>query len=309
MPNRGIIALSLVLAIRAGTTFGAEPPSNLVRDGGFETIREVTLADSRHIRDAMENHGADLSRDGPVVRMPVNFSMFCGTRRLRVVTGKPPAEVHGGAKAILLNGSYWMHTVTVHPGDVLEASFFAKGEGKARLILGYGNPMQQIVPNPVRVSGDRWTEIRHRFDLRKYTAIRSVSPRLATMGDIVIDDLSLVRVRSGDATEEQARIDVPLAFAVRTEAPVRIDGKLNESCWAEAVKIGPLYDIYHNEQYSEPHTFFRAAWDAEALYLAVEAEEPDPARMKAEKGAHDSWPGGNNIELFLDTNLDRKSVV
>lgn len=85
-----------------------------------------------------------------------------------------------------------------------------------------------------------------------------------------------------------ARSQVPPLTAVAADTPVRLDAQLDEPVWARA----PGYERF---QQQDPftggpapyRTRLRIAFDAQALYLAIEAFDPDPAALRAPLVRHD----------------------
>jgi hypothetical protein len=232
---------------------------------------------------------------------------------LLFVEEEPGREVHSGKRAIRLNGPYFLSPeIPAHTGDVFRVRFYAKGTGTARISLwltgGEGNDnkrLGQAAQPVVPVTSTTWTLIEQVISTQDVSNIKRVTPRLEVSGDIYVDDLSLERIAVapvGKATEF-----FPLAFAAWTEAPVTLDGKLDDECWRRALRNGPLRQTHDNGKVSEPFTFFQAAYDRQYLYLAIEAREPDAAKLALKNTAHDTWPSGGSIELFLDPLCSRSS--
>jgi len=187
----------LVAALAAGWAADPAPP-NMVRDGGFEEVRECVVAADRYIRNAIYEQGVDMGEDAPVVLLPAAFSQFCGCKRLIVVEGAPSKEVHSGKRALLFSGSFYLQGGgPAGPRDVLQASYWARGKGKVRLILHLtdtnGRYFAQAVPDPIAVDSQQWVPVRHTLEMKAYQNLASIWPRMEATGDVVIDDLSLVR--------------------------------------------------------------------------------------------------------------------
>jgi hypothetical protein len=94
--------------------------------------------------------------------------------------------------------------------------------------------------------------------------------------------------------------------AATAEAP-KIDGRLDEALWKRAADVDRLIPIDLVSKASVP-TEAWLAWDAENLYLAVRATETDIANLRVQDRERDEAVHRDaSIELFLDTNLDRKT--
>ncbi|HOL23030.1 MAG TPA: hypothetical protein PLQ41_09300, partial [bacterium] len=149
-----------------------EEKKNLVPDGGFEEVREVLISSDQYFFKAIES-GVELTKEGPFVIIPSNFSQFAGgCKKLKVIEGEAGKEVHTGKRAILLSdGSFYLRaTSDAETGDVFIARFYAKGKGKVRLILHLTNKegkyYNQAVPNPFPVETDEWVLVEQRLDTK-----------------------------------------------------------------------------------------------------------------------------------------------
>lgn len=92
----------------------------------------------------------------------------------------------------------------------------------------------------------------------------------------------------------------------RTESAPRIDGRLDDAVWSHATWSENFVDI-EGEKRPAPRlrTRFRALWDAQALYLAAEFEEPD---LWATLTRHDAVIYHDpDFELFVDPDGDGRS--
>ncbi|MDL2354351.1 MAG: carbohydrate-binding family 9-like protein [Pseudomonadota bacterium] len=85
----------------------------------------------------------------------------------------------------------------------------------------------------------------------------------------------------------------------RTDMPIRIDGKLDETIWAKAAWTDNFVDI---EGAAKPTPRFKTRakmlWDDDYLYLAIEMEEPDLWATLTERDAVIFQD--NDIEVFID---------
>jgi len=176
-----------------------EEKKNLVPDGGFEEVREVLISSDQYFFKAIES-GVELTKEGPFVIIPSNFSQFAGgCKKLKVIEGEAGKEVHTGKRAILLSdGSFYLRaTSDAETGDVFIARFYAKGKGKVRLILHLTNKegkyYNQAVPNPFPVETDEWVLVEQRLDTKDKPDLAKIWARLEATGEVYIDDVSLVK--------------------------------------------------------------------------------------------------------------------
>jgi hypothetical protein len=89
----------------------------------------------------------------------------------------------------------------------------------------------------------------------------------------------------------------------RARSPIVIDGKLNDSAWADAPWSEPFVDIEGDKQ-PKPRwqTHMKMLWDDTALYIAAELEEP---HVWATLNEHDSVIFHDpDFEVFLDPDCD-----
>ena len=104
-----------------------------------------------------------------------------------------------------------------------------------------------------------------------------------------------------------AGMKVPSIRAKRAAVPPRIDGDLNDACWKKAAETTPFVKLSKNEP-ARRKTVARIAYDDNAFYFAVRAEEPDMKAVnellrKSRKGPWDT----DLIEIFIDLNHDRNT--
>ena len=99
----------------------------------------------------------------------------------------------------------------------------------------------------------------------------------------------------------------PRAAARRLEGGIRVDGRLDEPDW----KTGKWYNDFRSASLEsenrgipkpvEIQTHWKARFDADAMYVAVRCEEPQPDRIVAEAGSHDGTVWRDDcVEVFFD---------
>ncbi len=175
---------------------------NIIPDGGFEKVREVVIGTDKYIYNAIQA-GIDFGqKGGPIVILPSNFGQFARRyEKLIVVEGTPGQEVHTGKRALYLSGkgSFYFRGARseAKTGDVFKARYYIKGEGKVRLILYLinteGKYYAQAVPPMVTVDSDKWTLVEQTLDTSDKPDLKRIWVRLASQGDIYIDDVSLIK--------------------------------------------------------------------------------------------------------------------
>ncbi|MGC9317391.1 MAG: sugar-binding protein, partial [Armatimonadota bacterium] len=102
----------------------------------------------------------------------------------------------------------------------------------------------------------------------------------------------------------------PVATAGMTDAPPAIDGVLGDACWADSSAILRGFVETDMSAFAPVRTDARVCWDAERLYIGVRCEEPNTDALRAQMTERDDaiWRD-DCIELFLDTNHDRKTYA
>lgn len=176
---------------------------NLLEDGGFENIREAEVGAGGHFFNAIKA-GCDMGGD-LIVRVPKNLDQLSGAKKFIIVDGKPDKEVHSGEHALLFNGGFYLtFSAAAKEGDLLEASFYAKGKSKVSLFLpgmsaegkwvGNGG-LPQVYPVDLN-SPDGWQQLTFRFTIKGEEVVKC-GARFNAEGDVCIDDL-VIRKLSGD---------------------------------------------------------------------------------------------------------------
>jgi hypothetical protein len=90
--------------------------------------------------------------------------------------------------------------------------------------------------------------------------------------------------------------------AVRVTGTIVLDGNPDEPTWRQAPVLDEFYEIYPGDSVKPAvHTTARFAWDAEYFYVAVEADDPNPATIRQPFVRRD-WvrAGQDYIQLYID---------
>jgi hypothetical protein len=101
----------------------------------------------------------------------------------------------------------------------------------------------------------------------------------------------------------------PPALASRTQAPVQLDGRLDEAAWAAAPPIGPLTQTEPREGAPPGEaTEVRILRDDDNLYFGIRAFDRDPSGIAATKMGRDGdLEGDDHVMVVLDTFGDRRN--
>ncbi len=113
-----------------------------------------------------------------------------------------------------------------------------------------------------------------------------------------------------EAQTAAATAPAPIVVA-HTSEPIAIDGDLSDAAWAQATVLDAFYEYTPGDNVA-PKVRTRAllAYDREALYVGVWAEDPQPHRIRAPYVERDQVFGDqDNLAVFLDTRGDRRTAL
>ncbi len=106
--------------------------------------------------------------------------------------------------------------------------------------------------------------------------------------------------KAAAATEVAGRI--PLL-----QGAITIDGQIDEAAWGGALVQAISYDIQPGDNTPAPvETVVRIGYTQDALYLAFDARDPDPAQIRAHLRDRDQAFGDDWVGVFLDTFDDQR---
>ena len=102
----------------------------------------------------------------------------------------------------------------------------------------------------------------------------------------------------------------PAIRAVTASSPIRLDGRLDEPCWAEADSITDFRQREPAEGApASERTVVKLARDADALYVGVRAEDRDVRRIRASQLRRDAdLEGDDTIMLLIDSFCRRRGA-
>ena len=93
----------------------------------------------------------------------------------------------------------------------------------------------------------------------------------------------------------------------RTDTPIEIDGVLDEAAWARSLRVDLGIEV--QPAANEPAPVATTAFlieDGENLYVAFQAEDPDPERIRAYLRDRDSAWSDDHVGIILDTYNDER---
>ena len=173
-----------------------------------------------------------------------------------------------------------------------------------------------------------WTHVSGTLAAPPGSRYMVVGLSLAGDGEVFFDDLTVSKLpgselppvevsigRLEDRDETAIGVKVPGAEEKKllkvglAERPPKLDGVLDDPCWADAGKIPDLmlYQVGSQTDPTRPTTVLACA-DRDALYLGFVCVEPAGFKPVTEGKGRDGYIWKDDIvEVFLDTNLDRKS--
>lgn len=222
-----------------------------------------------------------------------------------------------------------VHTpARVEPGEVMTLRFGVEGPAQGltlRLTAWPPRPGSRQVAlggvgaPPVTIPRDPRAQI-HTQDLVageqtiELTLPRPWHPRQVLLTLELLDGDTPRRALQGPRREDGvamlALIDVPArptpVVAVPMPAPPRLDGRLDEPGWARA-EVHPLVRSLDGEPYLDRPGTVRWAWDAQALYVAAQIEDPD---VWSEYTQHDQPLWKQEVfEVFVFGDAERRGYL
>lgn len=99
------------------------------------------------------------------------------------------------------------------------------------------------------------------------------------------------------------------AVALRVDSAPVVDGRLDDAVWQAAVRQSGFGQVVPQD--GVPPTFltsFRVIYTANAVYVGIEADDPNPDQVVAKNGRRDGFTGGDDeVLVALDTDGDGRS--
>jgi len=209
------------------------------------------------------------------------------------------------------------HMLARQIATVAPITVSAAGE-KIPLLVALRNPLQKTVEVavwPDLSGGSRW-----RISPEVATAVLQPGQQQELQFNGSVDSLEQAYPGPAFATTVSGLTDktvtariVPLieplrvAQCLRAAARPELDGKLDDSIWQDA-KVKGDFLRSDGSQLAQFATEVWVAYDRENLYLACRCQEPNLEGMVVNADQRDGkvWED-DSVEVFLDTNFDRKS--
>ncbi|MBD3293744.1 MAG: hypothetical protein GF393_12530 [Armatimonadia bacterium] len=228
----------------------------------------------------------------------------------------------------------WPPRMAVRPGQTVRASMWIKatefGEGSScgGMLEFYGPENERLSEGRARLRGPQvpqdWTEVSATTVVPEGAAGAVIWFSLynegvaycddvlvtvasgATMPDLPVETGPVIRRMAVQADEGPPQEEKILRSGV-AETPPTIDGALDDSAWEAAGSVRDFLPFLQVPG-TEVTTTVRACADRDALYFGFECTEPDTADLIAETQERDGpvWQD-DSVELFLDTNRDRRT--
>ena len=312
------ICIGLWLAMFTATSLpAAEVTENLVADGGMEQWRTTGPDDSWWNYLTVQWQETEFTRDdrGRILTPKIADQLY-DTKIL-----KPEAnDVYSGQSALRLKGQLYLRAAdttayNTRDGDIYLVRYQVKGTGQSSVHLHvYGEGIAQLVESKGVPEPDRWTLIEQRIQIVG-PAPTTIFPRLWASEEVLIDDLSIVRViRPGERPlqEVPAALQERIAFASPAAGAITPDGLLDEPSWAAAVAFSGFRPHADQQLLAPAQPSFRVLYDDQALYFGVEIPLPN-ARQVLDELAHqpladaqgqprpktDTYTSRHSVEFFL----------
>ncbi|MBW8189842.1 carbohydrate binding family 9 domain-containing protein [Neiella marina] len=108
-----------------------------------------------------------------------------------------------------------------------------------------------------------------------------------------------------------AQANTALSLKQMHSAPVKpvIDGVIDEAVWQSATKVVVDNEYYPADNVTSPiNTIAYMYQDGEALYVAVEAHDPDPEQIRAIYRSRDTTKSDDRVGIIIDTFNDQRSA-
>src|SRR5436190_9706176 len=103
----------------------------------------------------------------------------------------------------------------------------------------------------------------------------------------------------------------PLAYAKRVvtaDGSIHIDGKLDESVWAQARPAIQFYQTApHEGEPATERTDVRVAFDDDAIYIAARLFDSDPAGVRGQLARRDAFTEADQFEVAFDSYHDHNT--
>lgn len=193
-------------------------------------------------------------------------------------------------------GMQWNHYhVDVEGGSDIIFSAYVKTEGCQPCRVGchfYQKDKAHLgfVGKPFRGKPGEWVYLRERIQVPERASLMGVALYANQLGKTWFDDVAILGTPTTTATRGKPKLD----------------GKLDDACWAEGKAI-TQFVVHTGAGLAREKTRAWIAYDNDALYVAFRCPHPPGAALKTEAAQHDGnvWLD-DSIEVFLDPDHDHK---
>ena len=104
--------------------------------------------------------------------------------------------------------------------------------------------------------------------------------------------------------------DVRSVPAVRTDAPIRIDGRLDDEAWRLAEPASGFLQLVPDEgRPAREQTRLQLAYDGEAIYVGARLLDSDPARIVRRLSRRDLTADADKLSIYFDPHHDHLTGV
>jgi hypothetical protein len=317
MVGMAVAALVAMLAL-APALAATELTDNLVADGGMEEWQATGPQGGPFGWDylTVQWKAAEFARDeqGRILT-PKITDQFYDTHVVKPET----EDVHGGRKALRLKGQLYLRQSSqdayrTRDGDIYLVRYWVKGEGQSLMHFTiYGDAAVQMLEVKGKPEKDRWSLIEERLQVVG-RAPTTVFPRLWASQELLIDDVSVVRILRPDERKLEAvaaDLQKRVAFAWPADGAVTLDGKLDEPGWSRAVAFSGFRSHEDQSLLAPVQPSFRVLFDKDNLYFGLEIPLPGAPQALADlksqplldaqgkpRPATDTFTGRHSVELF-----------
>jgi hypothetical protein len=141
--------------------------------------------------------------------------------------------------------------------------------------------------------------------------MRTCSRSSIALDGLLLAVLGLAAAPVRAAQDTTAPPAPPGLTARRTTKPIRLDGVLDDEAWRDAERVETWFETNPGDNTPPPvGNVGYVAYDDRFFYAGFEFQDPEPARIRAPLGDHDSTGGAMDYGgVILDTRNDGRSGV
>jgi hypothetical protein len=135
--------------------------------------------------------------------------------------------------------------------------------------------------------------------------------RTARVGRLRKLSLALGFLAATGAAGAEAPARTPPMDIRRATGPIHVDGDLGDPGWQGALTFDRFYETSPGDNVpAKVRTQVWLTYDADSFYIGIEADDPDPSKIRAPYVDRDQVLGtDDNIAVFLDTRNDHRAAL